>query len=147
MKKEMSIEKIKMDAEKAFKLGEYPCAESVIHAIRQNIAPDMPKEFISAATGFSVGVGGSKCLCGTVSAAVICLGYFLGRDFPTTPTDPQSQKTITLSYELQERFKNKNKVLCCHILNKDKEQCAGFVGDAAAICAEIIARENGWAKI
>jgi len=151
MKKEISIKKIRSDAEEAFKAGEYLCAESVIHSIRQNIAPDMPKEYLSAASGFSIGVGGSQCMCSTVSAAVMCLGYFFGRDFPTTITDPQSLKTIALAYELQDSFKNRNKVLCCHIHNKGKdmdngehiEQCSAFVGDAAVIASEIIARELG----
>ena len=149
MTKEISIKKIRSDAEQAFRAGELSCAEAVVHSIRLNIAPDMPKELIWAASGFAVGVGGSQCMCSTVSAAVICLGYFFGRDFPTTITDPQSLKTIGLAHELQESFKNKNKVLCCHIHNKGKDigagqhvqQCSGFVGDAASIVAEIIARE------
>ena len=151
MKKEISIKKIRSDAEEVFKTGEYLCAESVMHSIRQNIAPEMPKEFISATSGFSIGVGGSQCMCSTVSAAVMSLGYFFGRDFPTTITDPQSLKTIALAYELQESFKQKNKVLCCHVHNKGKniengehiERCSAFVGDAAVIAAEIIARELG----
>ena len=151
MKKGISIKKIRSDAEEAYKSGKYLCAESVIYSIRQNIAPEMPNEFISAASGFSIGVGGSQCMCGTVSAAVMCLGYFFGRDFPTTITDPQSQKTLVLAHELQESFKNKNKVLCCHIHNKGKdmdngehiEQCSALASDAAVIAAEIIAREFG----
>ena len=151
MNKEISIKKIRADAQDVFKAGEYLCAEAVIHSIRLNIAPEMPKEIVSAASGFSIGVGGSQCMCSTVSAGVICLGYFFGRDFPTTITDPQSLKTITLAYELQESFKSKNKVLCCHVHNKGKdmqtgehiERCATFVGDAAAKTAGIIAREFG----
>ena len=150
-KKEISIKKIRSDAEQAFRAGELSCAEAVVHSIRLNIAPDMPKELIAASSGFAIGVGGSQCMCATVSAAVICLGYFFGRDFPTTIIDPQSLKTIKLAYELQESFKSKNMVLCCHVHNKGKdikagehvEQCTGFVGDAAAIVAEIITRELG----
>ncbi|MCL2562867.1 MAG: C-GCAxxG-C-C family protein [Oscillospiraceae bacterium] len=151
MKKEISIEKIRSDAEGVYKAGTFLCAEAVVYAIRQNIDPNMPKEMIAAATGFAVGVGGSRCMCSTVAAAVLCLGYFFGRTFPTTITDPQSQKTITLAYELQESFKSKNKALCCrvHLKGKDTErgehvaQCAGFVGDMAAKTAEIVARELG----
>ena len=151
MKKEISIEKIRYDAEEVFKTGMFLCAEAVVHSIRQNIDPEMPKALISAASGFPIGVGRSKCMCGTVSAGVLCLGYFFGRDFPTTITDPQSLKTITLAYELQERFKMKHEVLCCHIHTKDMdmasgeyvEKCVGFVGDMASITAEIIAREFG----
>lgn len=151
MNKEISIERIRSDAEAAYKNGELTCAEAVVHSIRQNIDPAMPKELVSAASGFAVGVGGARCMCSTVSAAVICLGYFFGRTFPTTITDPQSQKTIALAYELQDSYKAKNKVLCCHVHlhNKDvengehTEQCTGFAGDMAAKTAEIIARELG----
>jgi len=151
MKKEISIEKIRFDAEEAFKTGGYLCAEAVVYSLRQNVAPQMPRELISAVTGFSVGVGGARCMCSTVSAAVLCLGYFFGRTFPTTITDPESQKTIKLAYELQESFKASHKVLCCHLHLKGKEvgehaeQCAVFVGDMAAKTAEIVARELGLA--
>jgi len=149
MKKEISIKKIRSDAEEVFKTRKLLCAESVVYSIKQNISPYMPKELISAASGFPIGVGRSQCMCGTVSAAVLCLGYFFGRDFPTTITDPQSQKTITLAYELQESFKAKYKDLCCHIHTKDidiangeyMEKCTGFVGDMAVATAEIVARE------
>jgi len=155
MKKEMgkiSIKKVRFDAEEVFKSGKFLCAEAVLCSIAQNIAFDMPKEFAAAASGFSIGVGGSQCMCSCISAAVMSLGYFFGRDFPTTPTDPQSQKTLILAHELQASFKNKNKVLCCHIHNKGKnmeagehlDHCALLVGDAAAMAAEIIARELGF---
>jgi len=151
MRKEISIKKVRSDAVECFKAGEFLCAEAVVHSIRQNIDANMPKELISAASGFPAGVGRSQCMCGTVSAAVLCLGYFFGRTFPTTLTDPQSQKTITLAYELQDSFKAKHKVLCCHIHTKDmditgseyREKCAVFVGDMAAKTAEIVARELG----
>ena len=151
MKREISIDKVRTDAENAYKSSEFLCAEAVVYSIRENLDPTMPKELISAATGFSVGVGSSQCMCSTVSAAVICLGHFFGRTFPTTITDPESQKTIALAYELQDSFKTKNKVLCCHVHLKGKEmesseqvnQCTGFVGDMAVKTAEIVARELG----
>ncbi|MCL2216851.1 MAG: C-GCAxxG-C-C family protein [Defluviitaleaceae bacterium] len=151
MKTEISITQVRADAEASFKSGEFLCAEAVVHSIRQNIAPNMPKELISAASGFPIGVGRSQCMCGTVSAGVLCLGYFFGRDFPTTITDPYSQKTIVLSFELQESFKTKHGALCCHIHTKDMdmksneyvEKCSVFVGDMAAKTAEIVARELG----
>ena len=151
MNKEISIRKIRYDAEEIYKAGDFLCAEAVVYSMRQNIDPNMPKELISVATGFAIGVGGSQCMCSTVSAGVLCLGYFFGRTFPTTITDPQSQKTIALAYELQEDFKVKHKVLCCHAHIKDRdiakgeniEHCATFVGDMAAKTAEIVARELG----
>jgi len=149
MKKEIDVLKIRKEAEEAFKSGELNCSETIVASIRNNIEPKMPKELISAASGFSMGVGGTRCMCSGVSAAVICLGYFFGRNFPTTITDPESLKTIKLSFELQDNIKQKQKVHCCfvHLKGKDsdsnehKDACANRVGDAAVMVAEIIARE------
>lgn len=149
MNKEISIEKIKLDAEEAYRSGGFLCSESIVYSIRNNIDPNMPKELVSAASGFPAGVGGARCMCGTISGGVLCLGYFFGRAFPTTITDPESQKTIVLAYELQESFKRNHKVLCCHVHLRGKdvakgehiEQCIQFTGEMAAKTAEIVARE------
>jgi len=149
MNKEISICKIKADAQEVYRNGDFLCSEAVVYAIRQNIAPEMPKALISAASGFPGGVGGSKCMCGAVTGGVICLGYFFGRTFPTTITDPESQKTIALAYELQDSFKKNHKVLCCHVHLRGKdiekgehiEQCIQFTGEMAEATARIIARE------
>ena len=145
----VSINKAKLDAEDACRTGECCCSEAVVDSIRNNIDPGMPTEMVSAASGFAIGVGGSKCMCGAVSGAIICLGYFFGRIHPTTITDPKSQKCMVLAYELQESFRKKHKVLCCHVHVKGmdiasderKEQCMGFAGEMAAKTAEIVARE------
>jgi len=150
MNKEINIDKIKREAEEIFRLGGFYCSEAIVSSIRKNIAPEMPIELVAAASGFPIGVGRSKCMCGAISGAVIALGYFFGREQPTTPTDPKSQKCIQLAYELQESFrKNHDGVLCCHIHVKDldlangehRPQCIAFTGEMAQKTAEIIARE------
>ena len=147
MKKEISIEQVQRDAKEIYSSGDLLCAEAIVHSIIKNVDPDMPEAMIHASSGFSVGVGQSQCMCSTVSAAVLCLGYYFGRSFPTTLTDPNSQKTLSLAHELQDDFRNKNKILCCRILRKGAtenerlEKCAGMIGDMAAKTAEIIARE------
>jgi len=147
MQKEISIKQVQLDAEEIYSSGKLQCAEAIVHSIIKNVDPNMPEEMIYAASGFSIGVGKARCMCSAVSAAVLCLGYFFGRTFPTTITDPHSLKTIELAYELQEDFKKKNKVLCCHTLRKEakdgalSEKCIGMLGSTAAKTAEIIARE------
>lgn len=147
MKKEISIEQVQYDAEEIYKSGELQCAEAIVHSIIKNVEPNMPEEMIYAASGFSVGVGQTQCMCSTVSAAVMCLGYFFGRSFPTTITDPDSLKTMELAFELQDSFRSSNKVLCCRILRKGAaegerlEKCVSMIGDMAGKTAEIIARE------
>jgi len=147
MNKEINISLVRQDAEKSYHIGKLQCAEAIVHSIIKNVDPTMPEEMIPAVSGFSVGVGRSQCMCSTVAAAVLCLGYFFGRTFPTTPTDPNSLKTMELAHELQDSFKSQNKVLCCRILRKDAkederlEKCIGMIGEMAVKTAEIIARE------
>lgn len=140
---------IRETAQTAYTTGTHQCAEAVVYAVCQNLAPDMPPSVLAAATGFSAGVGGARCMCGALSAGVICLGYFFGRSFPTTTTDPHSLKTLALAHELQAHFKDNYKVLCCHVHTKEghtkesQANCAAFVGEVAAKTAEIILREQG----
>jgi len=151
MNKKISIKKVKFDAEEVFRIGGFYCSEAIVSSIRKNIDPDMPLALVKAASGFPIGVGRAKCMCGAVSGAVIALGYFFGRTDPTTPTDPNSQKCMELAYEVQDSFRKNHKTLCCHIHVKGmdlasgehKQQCVAFTGEMAAKTAEIIARELG----
>ncbi|MEG2353662.1 MAG: C-GCAxxG-C-C family (seleno)protein [Clostridium sp.] len=148
MVKEVSIQKIQSDAEELFKKGDFFCSESIVSSIRSNFELDMPEEMIAMASGFPVGIGKSKCVCGAVSGAILCLGYFFGR---TKGGDPKVNKALELSNELQESFKENHKVLCCRILTKDmdmasgehKAQCISFTGEMARKASEIIVRELG----
>ena len=150
MEKTISLEKTKKDAERLFREGGFYCSEAVVASIRANIAPEMPESLIAAASGFPLGVGMSKCICGAVSGGVIALGYFFGRGAPSTPADPKSVNAIRLAGEVQKSFMDAHKgVLCCHVHIKGMElgskehrtQCEGFTGEMAAKTAEIIARE------
>ena len=149
MLKDVCIKKVREDAEEVFRLGGFYCSEAIVSSIRKNIDPDMPIELVSAASGFPIGVGKSKCMCGAISGAIICLGYFFGRVQPTTPTDPKSVKCLELAYELQNEFRKNHKVLCCHVHvegldmanGEHRPQCIAFTGEMAQKTAEIITRE------
>lgn len=156
MLSKISINKVRDDAEGLFRSGGFYCSEAVVASVRKNIAPEMPLELIAAASGFPVGVGRSKCMCGAVSGAVICLGYLFGRTDPSSPADPKSQNCLKLTNELQQAFREKHRgVLCCHVHTKDmdmasgehKNQCVAFTGEMAAKVAEIAARESGVAIV
>ena len=131
-----------------FRKGDYFCSESIVSTIRQFIDPDMPESMISVASGFPVGVGRQKCMCGAISGGVICLGYFFGR---TKGGDPKVNKTLELTAELHNKFTQMNKVACCKILTKGmdmasgehKEQCIKFTSEMAVETVKIIAREKG----
>lgn len=150
MEKKVSLRKVKEDAEELFRQGGFYCSEAVVASIRKNLAPEMPEALIAAASGFPVGVGRSKCMCGAVSGGVICMGYLFGRTEPSTPQDPKSQKALKLTNELQESFRaNHRGVLCCHVhthgmdmaSGEHKAQCVAFTGEMAEKTAEIAARE------
>jgi len=146
MKKEISIKKIREDAEELFRKGDFYCSEAIVSSIKNNFELDMPDEMIAMASGFPIGIGKSKCVCGAVSGGVIAIGYFFGR---TKGGDPKIQKTLELANELQESFRKNHGCLCCHVHTKGfdmasgehKKQCVAFTGEVAEKAAEIIVRE------
>ena len=147
VKKEVSIEKIRKDAEDLFR-GGFFCSEAVVSSIRSNFELDVPEQVIAMASGFPVGIGRSKCLCGAVSGGVMAIGLVFGR---TIQKDPKVEKTMALAKELHDWFKEANgkNALCCRILTKEfdmgkgehKEQCIRFTGMVAAKVAEMMVRE------
>lgn len=153
LKKEVSVAKIAKDAEDLFR-GGFFCSEAVVSSIRSNFEMDVPEEVIAMASGFPIGIGRSKCLCGAVSGGVMAIGLVFGR---TVQKDPQVEQTLLLSKELHDWFKEANgkNALCCRILTKEfdmgagehKEQCIRFTGLVAGKVAEMIRREKGLTNI
>lgn len=147
IKQEISVNKVAKDAEELFR-GGFFCSEALISSIRSNFELDIPEEIIAMASGFPVGIGRSKCICGAVSGGVMALGLFFGR---TKQGDAKVEKNLELSKELHDWFKSSNgkNSLCCRILTKEfdmssgehKEQCIKFTGMVAGKVAEIIVRE------
>jgi C_GCAxxG_C_C family probable redox protein len=150
MEPELVVQKVRDDAEQYFRGGGFYCSEAIVASVRDNLAPEMPTALIAAASGFPVGVGKSKCMCGAVSGGVISLGYLFGRTGPSTPADPSSIRTLAVANELQHAFRDSHKVLCCSVQTRGmdmasgehKEQCISFTGEMAAKTAEIIIRES-----
>lgn len=146
MVNEVSIKKVKEDAENLYREGKFFCSEAIVSSIRDNFKLDMPREMIAMASGFPIGIGKSKCVCGAVSGGIMCIGYFFGR---TEGGDTKVNRTLELANELQESFRNNHKVLCCKVLTKGMDfatkehlnQCVAFTGEVAKRAAEIITRE------
>ena len=147
IKQEVSVSKIGKDAENLFR-GGFFCSEALMSSIRSNFELDVPEEVIAMASGFPIGIGRSKCLCGAVSGGVMALGLFFGR---TVQGDPKVERNLAVAKELHDYFKGatgKNS-LCCRVLTKEfdmskgehKEQCIRFTGMVARKVAEIIIRE------
>ena len=124
---------LKDKASEYFKNG-YSCSESVIQAcIDEGIC------LLPCATTFSAGMS-SGCLCGTVSAAQLVLGYVYGRNNKYNNEVFAREKAA----ELVEKFRKQNKVTCCRILSAGyvgsakKEHCAKFVCDTCTILEDLI---------
>lgn len=149
VKTEIDVQKVRDDAEELFATGQFYCSEAIVSAIRSNFDPNIPEELIAMASGFPVGIGKSKCVCGAVSGGIMCIGYFFGRTKGSSPKDEKSVKTLRLAAELHDWFKERNKVLCCRILTQGmdmasgehKNQCVRFTGEIAEKTASIIVRE------
>ena len=153
VKQEVSVKKIGEEAEALFR-GGFFCSEAVMSSIRSNFELDIPEEVIAMASGFPVGIGRSKCLCGAVSGGVMALGLFFGR---TKQGDPKVEKNLEVAKELHDWFKENNgkNALCCRILTKEfdmgagehKEQCIKLTGMIAGKVAEIVIREFGLTNV
>lgn len=152
----VNVGRVRESAEEFFRSGGFYCSEAIVASIRQNIAPEMSEELIAAASGFPIGVGRTKCICGAISGAVICLGHLLGRTSPSSPSDPKSQNCLKLANEIQENFRANHKgVSCCSVHTKGMDmaggehkcQCVAFMGEMSAKVAEIAARELGLAIV
>ena len=146
MNKVIDLHKIKTTAENYYRNGDFYCSESIVKTIKDEFNLPISDDIIKMASGFPVGIGGSGCTCGAVVGGIMAIGLFFGR---CEPKDTKVSKTMTLSKELHDIFKDKHKCLCCRVLTKDMtlgsekhmKQCIYFTGEVAEECAKIIARE------
>ena len=68
--------------------------------IRQHFDAEIPIEAVAMASGFPVGVGGAKCICGALSGGYVS-GLLFGR---TEAKGEQVNKTMALANELHQSF-------------------------------------------
>ena len=127
---------IKEKALEYFK-NNYSCSESIIQAcIDEGLCS---VELLPCATTFSSGMS-SGCVCGTVAAAQLVLGYHFGRGNRFGNDVFAREK----SAQFVEEFKIRNKVTCCRVLSagfvgsEKKAHCAKFVSDACDILESLI---------
>lgn len=137
---------VRLTAEAYYRNGDFYCSEAIVKAIKDAFELPVPDEVVAMASGFPVGMGGSGCTCGAVAGGIMALGLFFGR---AKAQDPRVNKAMSLSRELHDSFRAKNKCLCCRRLTKGMtlgsrshmKQCIEFTGDVAEEACRIILRE------
>jgi len=116
---ETLINKIRQHTENLFMIRQLMCSEAVLTVLNQGLKGGLAPEIaVRITSGLPEGFGGSGCTCGALSAGIIALGLFLGRDGPGILNN---RMVYTASRELHERFKTKFGSTCCRVLTKNIE--------------------------
>lgn len=142
----IDLSSIKEKAENYYQNGDFYCSESIIKTFIEEFNLDLSDDVIAMASAFPVGMGNSGCSCGAVIGAQMMLGYFFGR---RQAGSNKVNKTMELSAELHDYFREEHGSLCCRVLTKDYKigskdhikQCVGFTGEMAYVAAEKICKE------
>jgi cysteine synthase A len=120
----------------------YSCSEATVRALNEFYELGLPEDAHRIATGFGAGLGEAGCACGCVTGCVMALSLLAGRE----KVHESNRLVFLATKELHDRFRKKNKALCCRLLTKDVEWssaehkilCETYVTDAASITEEII---------
>ena len=143
---EIDFTRVRKLAEAYYRDGDFYCSEAVVKTIKDEFQLPISDDIIAAASGFPVGIGGSGCTCGAISGGIMAIGLVFGR---TEAKDEKVNRTMSLSKELHDTFRERHKTLCCRVLTKDMElgspkhmdQCISLTGEVAEEVARIIVRE------
>lgn len=142
------IKKIRQRAENLFTTKQLMCSEAVLTVLNQGLKGGLPPgTAVRITSGLPEGFGGSGCTCGALSAGVISLGLFLGRNGPGFFNNRTVYRT---SKELHDRFKACFGATCCRVLTKNikvgsqsyYQQCAKKAGTVAEQAARLILEQK-----
>lgn len=144
------------EAERLFKAG-YNCAQAVFCAFRDMTGLDMDTA-ARLSSSFGGGMGRMREVCGTVSGALMVLGYVRGYD---DPKDTDAKRLhYSLVQEFARRFREKNGSIVCRDLLRNvrtsegvraeertnefysRRPCMRLTGDAAEILDELLLNQN-----
>jgi len=132
------IQEAREKAEDYFRRGDFFCSEAVLTTVNELVGEEMPPEMVKLASGFPVGIGKSKCLCGAVSGGVMALGLKYGR---TEPGASMPEECFPANADLHDYIKEEYGSTCCRVLTKDfadfdsperAEHCIQITGEVAA---------------
>jgi C_GCAxxG_C_C family probable redox protein len=138
------LAKIRLRTENLFMTRQLMCSEAVLTVLNQGLNGGLSPEItVRLTSGLPEGIGGSGCTCGALSAGVIALGLFLGRNGPGVLN---RRRVYAASKTLHDHFKIKFGATCCRVLTKNIELdtehhfqlCARRTGEVAERAARII---------
>jgi C_GCAxxG_C_C family probable redox protein len=101
------------DAVNYFRDGLY-CSEAILHAFNGHYELGISDDILKIATGFGVGLGGSKCSCGSLTGGVMVLSLVFGR----SGADQSDAAAVSAVAELYSKFKKEFGASCCRVLTK-----------------------------
>lgn len=137
---------IKQTGERArnlFETRQLMCAEAVLSSLNKGFGGGLTEPLIVAmAAPFGDALGGSGCLCGSLSGGVMATGLILGGERPYR----HRSEIREAARQLHDAFKAANGSTCCRILSRkvrhDKNahfrQCADLTAETAEITARLI---------
>jgi C_GCAxxG_C_C family probable redox protein len=139
---------IRRRAENLYKTHQLLCSEAVFFVLNQGLGGGLPQEAaIRLASGFTEGIGGSGCVCGGLSGALMALGLFLGR---RRLNGRGLTKIQAKGRELHDLFRSRFGATCCRVLTKKVrhnqktlfKECATRTGEAAEMAARLILEQR-----
>ncbi len=128
-------------------LNGFACAESILHAIKEeNLIDEFPEEVLKCTTGFGSGIGGSGNICGAITGSVIAIGLKYGRVDTTGDNSMAFEKVNEFLTRFNDRYKKQDCTgLTCTWREKDKfktlerrKYCSAIVGFAASELEKIL---------
>lgn len=104
----------------------YSCSEAVILYLKSK-GKEIPDALIHAVSGLRAGIGGCGCVCGSLIAAVMAVGFL--------DKGKNKDNIHKLSANLHNKFKDKLKSTCCRALTRKfdfkskerKEYCLNLI--------------------
>lgn len=141
--KEALIRNIRAKSDNLYRTHQMFCAEAVLASLNNGLGGGLSeKQAVSMATGLTVGIGGSGCMCGALGGGILSLGLFLGESGPYR----NRQAIREASGELHDRFKAAFKSTCCRALSKKYKDdpkalfghCAGITAAGTEMAARLI---------
>lgn len=141
MKKERKdnlIAETKAAAEDYFRRGDFFCSEAVLTTINNALDQPFDSSIVKLASGFPVGIGKSKCLCGAVSGGVMALGLAYGREEAGGEMPDSFPNNAALHDYIKEEYGS----TCCRVLTREFEEfdCP----ERAEHCIQITGEVAGW---